>query len=800
MKKLLAFMGIFCLIVPLVFLGCEGSDGAPGAPGAKGDTGDPGPGVGLQVEQCVICHGETGTELHALYQELYQDGVILVSDVQVTVVDNDTVTTTFSMTKDGADFDCRDADTLGAYWIAYTDNNTFEMPNGARFTLAPTATSGGSNTKTYDGSGGCTITATYNDNVADLTGSADFTGENGLVIVYGADEQVGSLPARIRQVKYPFEAIVETPAPGTVTYLSAANNAGCEKCHSTPYLKHGYIYGQFAGDPATDFWACKACHLDNGEGGHFEWELSVNDPPLWAAFMGGQNLTPAQEAQYAYRTTLMNDVHRSHAMEFPYPQSMSNCVVCHEEKLDSILTAANFKAETCKSCHPVDGSDTYTGGIAGANPYLEADSDRPPTNTLALNTIIPHAWDESTVCSTCHTDGSAIAFSAIHTGYDKVIYTDNGVKFSSIFVVTIDNASFDNNVLTFEFSATGSFGGITADNIVPTVMVGLYGWNTKDYIQGPHESDPAGNQNQRTPPQTLRALEYDVGSDSITGRNSPYITVTGAGGSWEATVDLSYWAGLIAADNVTKVEIAIMPELMNADNVVLALNAPSKTFNLGTNAFVNNYYSGTNALVKVASPNGCNDCHEALARTFHTPDRGGSIVVCRLCHITKSGGSHLEMQSRSIDSYAHAIHSFQAFDINQVDFNDPVYALHYEHHIEFPYPKHGITDCESCHNAGKYNAPDQTKSMPGLLSSAESNAILAANGFDRNIGDVPSYVTGPGSRACGSCHRAVAIKEDNAGELDIINSHVGSNNFGYLLDASDYDVEDVIYSIMALFP
>ena len=31
----------------------------------------------------------------------------------------------------------------------------------------------------------------------------DLTGETGVIIVFGADEQVGSLPARARLVKYP---------------------------------------------------------------------------------------------------------------------------------------------------------------------------------------------------------------------------------------------------------------------------------------------------------------------------------------------------------------------------------------------------------------------------------------------------------------------------------------------------------------------------------------------------------------------------------------------------------------------
>ena len=115
------------------------------------------------------------------------------------------------------------------------------------------------------------------------------------------------------------------------------------------------------------------------------------------------------------------------------------------------------------------------------------------------------------------------------------------------------------------------------------------------------------------------------------------------------------------------------------------------------------------------------------------------------------------MQSRSIDSYVHAIHSFQAFDIGDIDFADPVQAMQYEHHIEFPYPTHGSTNCESCHVEGTYNVPDQSKSLPGLLSASET-----LTGTDRSIGEVPSYVTGPASRACGGCHRAELINEDAA--------------------------------------
>ena len=247
---------------------------------------------------------------------------------------------------------------------------------------------------------------------------------------------------------------------------------------------------------------------------------------------------------------------------------------------------------------------------------------------------------------------------------------------------------------------------------------------------------------------------------------------------------------MVADGTVKRVEIGVMPDLTNADGVELALNAPSRTFDLSANAFADDFYA---PIAKVAD--GCNNCHDALATTFHSPDRGGNVVICRMCHITKSGGSHLEMQSRSIDSYVHAIHSFQAFDIGDINFADPVQAMEYNHHVEFPYPTHGVTDCNSCHVEGTNNVPDQTKSLAGLLSASDT-----VTGMDRNIGDIPSYVTGPASRACGGCHRAVPIKEDAAVELLTFNQHIQQG--GYLIEAGDDPVGTLMKSIndvMAFF-
>ena len=55
MRKHLILLSVLFLILPLLFLGCEGDDGATGAAGAPGAPGVPGPGA-LADETCVLCH------------------------------------------------------------------------------------------------------------------------------------------------------------------------------------------------------------------------------------------------------------------------------------------------------------------------------------------------------------------------------------------------------------------------------------------------------------------------------------------------------------------------------------------------------------------------------------------------------------------------------------------------------------------------------------------------------------------------------------------------------------------------
>jgi len=726
---------------------------------------EPCPCPDVQPESCVICHSGAGANHQALYNRYTDAGAFAVTIDSVVSVPSDDpakydATMTFTIMENGAPYvDVAGLPTLKQkrfYGVRY-DSATGQFIDSVSFS-SPTPT---------ETPGQYTVTT---------TGLA-FAPESSNADVYmyiAKDQLMVESVGRGHYALYDNMLNVGKTFGDADTYVSAANVSGCEKCHGTPYAKHGYRMAQVSGLP--DFEACKNCHFDTRSGGHEDWQILVDNPERYAEIFGGDAKTDEEKSKYAYIANIMNDVHMSHAMEFPYPQSMSNCATCHEGKLDMILTDANFKLETCKSCHPVDG------------PAEGTEANRAP----ALTTVMPHGIDIGK-CSNCHKEGGlAPTFNEIHTGYDKHIYAANdGTRYSDVFTVSIDEASLTDNVLTIKFSATKNADVTTqeASDIIPTVLVGLYGYDTKDFIVSPHGRDEDRN----------RFLEFAV--DGVT-TNPRFTVITAENGSWEVTADLSMWADMIADGTVKRAEIAVMPLLANVvgeidshengetDDTAFALIAPSRTFDLVANAFDDGFYSD---IVKVAD--GCNTCHDALATTFHSPDRGGNIKVCRLCHVTTSGGSHLEMQSRSIDSYVHAIHSFQAFDIGDVNFLDPVEAMRYDLHIEHTYPNFTIQNCESCHNEGMFEVPDQSKSLPGLLSGSDSIET-----WDRNIGNVPAYVTGPASRACGSCHRARLINEDEAGELIALNQHTKQG--GYLIEGGDDSasvLDRVIDYIMALF-
>ncbi len=122
------------------------------------------------------------------------------------------------------------------------------------------------------------------------------------------------------------------------------------------------------------------------------------------------------------------------------------------------------------------------------------------------------------------------SFKEIHSGYDKMIYTADGLRYSDAISVTIDSASFAKDVLTFKFSGHQGKGVDDLDvaTITPTVLIGLYGWDTKDYVIGPHERLIDDNKDGAIDSKDSRNLEAEVGEE-----HPRITTVSAEGGKWE---------------------------------------------------------------------------------------------------------------------------------------------------------------------------------------------------------------------------------------------------------------------------
>ncbi len=61
-------------------------------------------------------------------------------------------------------------------------------------------------------------------------------------------------------------------------------------------------------------------------------------------------------------------------------------------------------------------------------------------------------------------------------------------------------------------------------------------------------------------------------------------------------------------------------------------------------------------------------------------------------------------------------------------------------------------------------------------------------------------MTGPASKACGGCHRAALINEDNAGGLAVLNQHFAQG--GYLIEGGKKPADTLnkaINEMMAIF-
>jgi hypothetical protein len=400
-------------------------------------------------------------------------------------------------------------------------------------------------------------------------------------------------------------------------------------------------------------------------------------------------------------------------------------------------------------------------------------------------------------CNVCHKAGGiGPTFAQLHAGYNQAIFSDaNGTRFADAVKVAVGATAWDpaTNQLTIPFTIAG-----TAANalVKPTVVVSLYGYDTKDFVVSGHGSAADGTSLLEYTDGAMQRANPTLSANSARLTLAPPTTTAGVT-AWTATADLTTWAAMVTAGTVKRVQVNILPAIgldqtkaIDANKYVTSAVPPVAcgavpAAGCAANAAYNPAIAAAGVSVAIDIPSGavnasppgtgivsaakCLACHEALGTTFHGPNYGSAgVVACRVCHWVGAGGSHLEMQSRSIDSYVHALHSMQYMDIKNVDMTDKVSSLRYGEHIDGNYPNFaGPLNCESCHTAGKYEVPDQTKSLPSMISASSNFKAGARNIPNTFVGQI----TGPAERACGGCHRAQMINDDDASSLAAFFQH-----------------------------
>ncbi len=752
-----------------------GSGMAPSCANCHAPAAPVSPQVYATGENCRQCHAGQGAVHQATYNK-YADASLLVSTIDAVVTTPNTgadagtfkTDVTFTVKLNGAAFDINTANQKRYSGTKYDPaTKTFDTATSMSFgTAAATGTAG-----------------QYKVTAAKAKFDILAAGTNAFLYFYFGDKLL--MP---KNGNYNLMDNVASVAKvyGTIDYVSAANVSACENCHGAPYMKHGYRAAKVAGLP--DMVACKACHHDARVGTDFDWQVLRNEPATLAALSNNGTTSVdwtkqpalATAQKYPYVANTMNDTHMSHSMEFAYPQSMASCVTCHAGKFGQIFADTKFTGIVCKSCHAT---------TAGA-PDQEK---RAPLLAPAYHNInwitgkLIEAGPPVTEvdCFTCHSDNAVVTapdtntnddgqgpimfgqqvplFKDLHNGgLNPQIYAAGGARYNTTITTTIGTVTKSGNTLTVPFSVAGANASAL---IKPTVVVSLYGFDTKDFLVSGHGSQPA--------PDGKRNLEYAEGSTSNSPRLAVVPATTPAGTTtWTATVDLTLWAAKIGV-SVKQAQISVIPTLgvdqtlpTGTTNLPIAMAGATKTFDLVGGTEVTGYYGSA-----IVDPAKCNKCHDALGTTFHNPNYGSAgVITCRLCHVPANGGSHLEQQSRSIDSYVHAIHSMQEFDPATINWSDPVQVMEYNHHVESTYPNFTTLSCESCHNPGTYEASPNDKALPAVLSASASIG-------DRTISGLPATVVGPAAKACGGCHRAELINEDEAAEINAFEDHTKA--FGY---------------------
>jgi len=774
-KRILVLMCSIFLVVPLLFMGCSGDDGSNGANGTNGTNGTNGQDLTANPtpEACSTCH----TSLAATHA---QTGAVTVSNiVSARAVDNSLVTT-FNVKVDGVN------STSFVLYRAYAhlDNAAQAVPAG---TATPMITTGQRNT------------------LYSLADNGAVTGTGVTFASLGSGNYSATVPAAnvIDNADYLF--IVKAPAAATETAVSAytlegsaaatlgttslrdlVSDDGCTSCHGpTPAWSEKFRHYAVGGSK------CGVCHsivgrnvgiitlADNGTRVESQQRAGTNAVEY---FHGIHNSEGMPDNAY-FRSTNPTGGENSYAIG--YPSNMKNCKVCHTTAPQRLAAAtAPVSFYLCMSCH--QSWKSFPNAPAGHA-----------------------ARGMSSNCAACHDGTTAKAtVSDYHNLFsltEDSFYAGSDISFDNpdnvLFKIGGVTKSGDNVTFTWTASKGGAaVNPCNTDNVAGPTFRGLGAYLA--YAKG----DDWVNDNvsaTQSPGQPLSA------------RNLFTSLATTCTANVATTTGLQVAAG--AKAYATKATLAIGGKPINIGEFLVdgtltskqyAVRVPSPTYDF-------NMTNGSSATARrnVVNTAKCLACHRGTMYQ-HGGDRVDNAQMCVICHNPSSSEKNVRVgyrivnpdntvntnatyDGKSAESYdlrylLHAIHGAELRDNPIIIYRTRgIYAFapegaakptgwpaggpivdnaliygsvsvpqarqtHTWTVIDYPKP---ASACLACHDAGTFEAADQTKAV---ALTVEPGTSWTLQSDDVSIG--------PTAAACTACHAASEVRSHakNEGYMAVV--------------------------------
>jgi len=786
LKKLLVFMWIFALILPLMFLGCsDGDDGAQGPQGEQGEPGTPGgPGAGTAAtpESCAVCHNSV-EEIHAA------TGVVTVSNV---VVDNTaSLVFTFDITVDGVP---NNSFTLRRAYVNY-DNAALQttpptlITTFVRDTLFSTSTNNpvdvGLTLSKVVGTYTVTIPTAYQiDNSTYLIQLESATSTERPIVVadWGA--------AHLRDLVTDDACASchgDYPAWSENFSHYAVGGSDCQICHSQATRTTAYISKNAAGTLVT---------TDNVYGTNF------------VEYVHGIHNSHNRPDGVYYRTDEPDATAETPDDRYSvgYPSDMRNCRVCHEttDQLAEV-TSAPVSYYLCMSCHEnwdgfVHLHDADDGSYEAGDPIMVG-----PLGTIHNNLTVGANCMEATAChgnlpaadeaADFHNDfqGSDAHYNSFYRGTDISFDNPDNIAFGIQGVtVTGDNVTF-----TWTASKLGAaVNPCNTDNTAGPVFQQELG----AYLAYAKGDDWVNEFVGTSPGQPLGAEDLFNNPDLTTTCAANVATTTGLTIDPDALTYASK-AQLSIGGKPTTQGTFIIGTTPTAKEYFVRVSSPIYTFDITTGA-------AATPRREAVLDDKCLKCHRGTLYQ-HGGDRVDNEHLCVICHNPSSADKNNRLERYQIVNADNTVNTDATYDGQTNETYDMRVMIHGIHGISkrlnpwviyrsrgiygfanpdtplptgWPadgqtiygslngsaiahnwivvhYPK-PLYECEACHDAGKYEVPDQAIAValtvdPGASYPDQSDDI----------------VKGPGAAACAACHNDAPVQ-------------VHAVDFGYLTNVT----------------